>query len=225
MSDDDQSGLDPVRHALGRLTERIKARRLFLPESPDILRTLRHQAELTSRGLDALGAWAHGRPDQGEEIKRIYAQTTEVRRQQHRQLRISFTTPLDAEDLYELSERLDVVLANARDTVREAEVTRIGPDEAIVGMTEVILAAFGDVTSAYSHLVEDPEKATHEADSALDRLHDLEHIYRHAMSDLLADEDLRQVIGRRDIYRGCLHIGDATRRVAERVWYAVIKQA
>jgi len=230
LNPEPESRIGSARRLAGRWSERIRARRLFLPESPDVLRTLCHQADLTARGLAALEAWAggstaSGEEARGEEIKRIYAQSTEVRREQHRQLRVAFTLPLDAEDLYELSERLEVVLANARDTVRESEVTGIGPDRAVEEMVGVIMDAFGHVRGAYDLLVEDPERATHEADGAIDGLHRMEHIYRHAMSDLLDNPDLRQVIGHRDIYRGCLHIGEATRRVAERVWYAVIKQA
>ena len=40
---------------------------------------------------------------------------------------MAFTTPVDAEDLYVMSERLDAVLNGAKDTVRESEVMAIPP--------------------------------------------------------------------------------------------------
>ena len=42
------------------------------------------------------------------------------------ELRAAFSTPLDPEDIYELSERLDEVLNGAKNTVRESEIMKIG---------------------------------------------------------------------------------------------------
>ena len=45
------------------------------------------------------------------------------------------------------------------------------------------------------------------------------------MSSLLAVTDLREVMGRREIYRRFARIGDDITEVAERVWYAAVKEA
>ena len=44
-----------------------------------------------------------------------------------RALTVAFMTPIDAEDLYVMSERLDAELNGAKDAVREAEVMPSGP--------------------------------------------------------------------------------------------------
>ena len=53
----------------------------------------------------------------------------------------------------------------------------------------------------------------------------VEHAYRPAMSALLQVPDLREVIGRREVYRRFSRIGDHVHTVAERVWYSVVKEA
>ena len=53
----------------------------------------------------------------------------------------------------------------------------------------------------------------------------VEHVYRPAMSALLQITDLREVIARREIYRRLSRIGDLIHTVAERIWYAVVKEA
>ena len=45
------------------------------------------------------------------------------------------------------------------------------------------------------------------------------------MSALLEIDDLREVMARREIYRRFTHVGDSLVTVAERVWYAVVKEA
>ena len=53
----------------------------------------------------------------------------------------------------------------------------------------------------------------------------MEKIYRVAMRDLLADPDALRVMGRREIYRRVLEVGERVEDVAERIWYAVVKES
>ena len=53
----------------------------------------------------------------------------------------------------------------------------------------------------------------------------MEHAYRAAMSALLEVADLREVMGRREVYRRLSRIADLVHTVAERIWYTVVKEA
>jgi hypothetical protein len=53
----------------------------------------------------------------------------------------------------------------------------------------------------------------------------MEKIYRDAMRRLLAADDLRELMIRSEFYRRTLEIGERLTRVADRVWYAVVKEA
>jgi hypothetical protein len=44
------------------------------------------------------------------------------------------------------------------------------------------------------------------------------------MSESLGEGDLRIVIGKRELYRRLARLGEAISGVAERVWYAVVKE-
>ena len=52
----------------------------------------------------------------------------------------------------------------------------------------------------------------------------LEKTYRRAMSSLLEQSDLREVTGRRELYRRFSRLGAGVAETAERVWYAVVKE-
>ena len=45
------------------------------------------------------------------------------------------------------------------------------------------------------------------------------------MSSLLAETDLREVMGRREMYRRFSRISEVVIEVAERVWYSSVKEA
>ena len=63
------------------------------------------------------------------------------------------------------------------------------------------------------------------ADAAIKSQRHLERVYRPAMSALINVDDLHAVVARREIYRRLSRIGDLIHAVADRVWYAMVKEA
>jgi glutamine synthetase adenylyltransferase len=63
------------------------------------------------------------------------------------------------------------------------------------------------------------------ADAAIKDDRRLERVYRTAMADLLAVDDLREVIARRELYRRCSRMGESVVDAAERVLYAWVKES
>ncbi len=196
----------------------------FLPETPDVLGTLRAQADVTVRGLAAFAGWAGGATDQGPVVRATEHEADGVRRALQVQLRKAFSTPIDQEDLYSLSELLDGVLNAAKNIVREAEVLAIAPDERAAEMAHELHEGMTHVRAAFDRLTGKVDVATGEADAALAAERRMEKVYRRAMHDLLSNEDLRQVMARRELYRRLLDAGERLAAVAERIWYAVVKE-
>jgi uncharacterized protein Yka (UPF0111/DUF47 family) len=201
----------------------------FLPETPDVLGMLRRQADVTIAGIEALVAWAGGDPAGGEDVRRFEHEADDRKRELRRALTDAFTTPIDAEDLYTMSERLDAVMNGAKDTVRESEVMELAPDEHVLAMAQQLAEGVRSLAVAFERLGAgggngDGEMATDAADAAVKSQRHLERIYRGAMSALLEVEDLREVMGRREIYRRFSRISEQLVEVAERVWYAVVKE-
>jgi hypothetical protein len=67
--------------------------------------------------------------------------------------------------------------------------------------------------------------ATEAADAAVKCERLIEKVYRAATPGLFDRTDLREVLGRRDLYERLVAIAEQMRMVAERVWYAVVKEA
>jgi uncharacterized protein Yka (UPF0111/DUF47 family) len=203
--------------------------RWFLPETPDVLGTLRAQASLTVDAMEALERWAGGDAGAGADVRRIEHEADVAKRDLRISLRASFTVPVDAEDLYTLSERLDVLVNGAKDTVREADVMEASPDPPMARMASELaegarhLAAALDLLGTHDDAITD--RATAEADLAIKQSRKLERTYRKAMSGLLDIDDLREVAARRELYRRFTHLGERMAQIGDRIWYAAVKEA
>jgi uncharacterized protein len=165
----------------------MKPSRWFLPENPDVLDMLCRQAAITCEGMTALVGWANAEPGAAERVRDFEHQADEAKRELRLALTNAFITPIDAEDLYVMSERLDAVLNGAKDTVREAEVMAMEPDEAVAAMAALLVD--GEAASA-----------------------------------LLAVDDLREVMARRELYRRLSRVSETLVEAADRVWYATVKE-
>ncbi len=201
----------------------------FLPQDPDVLGTLRRQAAVTVEGMAALVDWAGGDPSASDRLRDAEHRADEVKKELRASLRTAFITPIGAEDLFVLSGRLDAVLNGAKDAVRESEVMAVPPDPTVVGMAAHLADGVRELAAAFDRLGSKEDDAgvaaTDAADRAVKAQRQLERVYRVGMSALLDVPDLREVVGRRELYRRFARIGDDITEVAERIWYAAVKEA
>ena len=116
----------------------MKLSRWFLPDNPDVLGMLVDQARVSVEGMEALVRWASGDTDGADACRDAEHRADDHKQELRLALRSSLLTPLDAEDLYALSERLDAALNQAKDTVREAEVMAMLPGKAEHRMAELL---------------------------------------------------------------------------------------
>ncbi|HWQ22904.1 MAG TPA: DUF47 family protein [Gaiellaceae bacterium] len=203
----------------------VKLHRWFLPEQPDVLAMLRRQLDATREAVDALAAWARGDAAQAERIRALEHRGDQHKRELERALTTAFTTPLEPEDLYTLSRGIDWILNLAKDLVRESEVMACPPDPPLAEMCSRLAESVRLLGEAVELLGARSEEATAKANEALRAQRQIEKVYREAMAALVGVDDLREVMSRRELYRRVARIGEAVVEVAERVWYAVVKEA
>ena len=203
----------------------MKVQRWFLPDTPDVLGMLRGQLAVTGEAMDALVAWAGGDRGAAERVRTLEHTADDRKRELQRALVAAFTTPYDPEDIYTLGRGIDWILNLAKDAVRESEVMDTPPDAAVVEMAVLLREAVTHLDDAVAGLQSHREDATQAADAAIKAGRRLEHVYRQAMADLLAIDDIREVTARRELYRRFSRIADVVTDVGERVWYAVIKES
>ena len=88
-------------------------RRWFLPETPDVLGLLNTQMDVTIEGMNALVGWARGDDALERTLRDAEHRADEAKLALRTMLRTAFVTPIDPEDLFEISIGLDGILNSA----------------------------------------------------------------------------------------------------------------
>lgn len=201
------------------------SRRWFLPETPDVLGMLGAQLDTTRTALEAFAAWAHGADEAAATVRTLEHRADDQKRELWRALRTAFVTPIDAEDLFVMSAELDEVLNGAKDIVREADVWSMAPDDTIADVADLLVEGATHLGEAFALLGAPGDGATEAADAAVKSQRAVERVYRRGMATLIDHPEAREVIGRRELYARLLATSGRLSVVAERVWYAVVKEA
>ena len=198
----------------------------FLPDTPDVIGMLREQAAITVEAMDELVAWANGAEGAGERVRDCEHRADRKKGALREALTEAFTTPLEPEDIFELSRGIDDVLNGAKNVVREMEVMGMTPDPPTAEMAGELAAGVGDLAAALGSLEQEgPKAATASADRAIKSERNLEHTYRRAMSALVEVDDPREIAARRELYRRMARISDDLARAGERIWYSMLKES
>ena len=100
---------------------------------------LSEQAAITVKGMEALAAWAGGEAAAAERLRLLEHEADKHKRELRIALTEAFSTPLEPEDLFELSTGLDEVIDSAKNIVGEAEAMHTEPDGATAEMTTQLL--------------------------------------------------------------------------------------
>jgi len=200
--------------------------RWFLPHSPDVLGALRAQTAVTVDGLDALARWAAGDEAAAERVRECEHLADDRKRELRAALSEAFSTPLEPEDIFQLSTGLDRVMNAAKNIVREAEVLERRPDPPMAELAAALAEGTHHLAEAFAALGDGGRQAaTDAADAALESQRPVERAYRAGMSGLLGLADLHEVAARRELYRRLARTSDGLVDVAERVWYSVLKES
>jgi uncharacterized protein Yka (UPF0111/DUF47 family) len=201
-------------------------RRVLLPAAQDVPALLVIQGEHTADGMQAFAAWSHGGGHEAAvALNAARDAAYDARRDLLKALQAALSTPVDQEDLYILSERVDRVINEARNTLREAEILKWAPDEHAGKMGARLADGTSALIAGLALLLKEPEAAGRKSDEASDAVHHMERDYREAMADLLKVEDLRAVLAAQDLYRRYVRVAEAIVQVTDRLWYSVLRGA
>jgi uncharacterized protein Yka (UPF0111/DUF47 family) len=198
----------------------------FLSGEPDVLALLDEQVEATVTGMRAYAAWTRSASeDDALAVRDAEHAADDARRRMADGLRSALVTPLEPEDLYTMSERLDAIINAAKNSVRDAQALEWRPDDATAGMADLFLEGTEHIAHAVSCIRDDPAEASKRADDATHCARLVEKAYRAAIVSLRdhEDEDALALVTRFATYRNQLAISDAIVHVAHRIWYSVLK--
>jgi hypothetical protein len=179
-------------------------------KSPDFFLLLLHQADEGLNGLMALREYAVNQtPENAEKVKEIEKRADEKRRVLIAELYRTFATPIDREDIFQLSRALDDVMDYATTTVAE--------------LITIMMDAYGDLVKAIKYLKEYPNIANDHAVRAKKSENSMEQAYLNALSELFKGSDPIYMLKMREIYRHLSNCADRGDEAANIILSIVMK--
>jgi predicted phosphate transport protein (TIGR00153 family) len=203
----------------------FKRRKPFPNGKSQFFEILSHQAAKTLEGLEALWNYAeNGTKDNANLVRNVEREADEIRRILVEELDQTFVTPLDREDIYNLSRAIDDVVDYANTTVDEMEIYEVKGDEHIKEMVSILRKAARELNDAVKILKEYPKIALEHAVKAKSYENQMEKAYHLALADLFKGTDTVYMLKMREIYRHLSNAADRSDEAANIISSIVMKQ-
>ncbi len=171
---------------------------------------LYQQSQKTLEGLEALASYMDNRSSEtARQVKKCETDADDLRLILIQELDKTFVTPLDREDIFNLSRIIDDVMDYANSTVLEMEIYEVPADGHVKEMVNILISAGREINQAIKHLEEQPKVAAVHAVKAKAYENTMEGAYRLALSHLFRGDDPVFMLKMREIYR---HLSNAADR-------------
>ena len=186
------------------------------------------QAEITVEGIKLLEECIQ-QPDEAS-IEKMTAkeyEADEIRRILIDELHKTFITPMDREDIFNLSLNIDEMIDYALSTVEEMHLLGVDTDEHLEQMITLVRQEAEELAMAMHRLSANPRVAGGHAQRAKKFENEVEHIYRLAIADLFTKakdfKPLMAMLRRREVYRHVANMSDKANAAADMVGMVVMK--
>ncbi len=198
---------------------------MFEPRT-DFYEMLKDQAAKTLEGMEALDVWIEngGGEEFGARVRELEKEADELKLALGVKLVESFVTPIDREDIYDLSARMDEIINAGKATVREVEALQVSTDnQQMREMSEVLKEGTRCLYQAFANLKNNKAEASSQAALARKSENRFTKIYRQAMRQLFAQEDLKMILRTTEVYKQMLFAAEKIDVVAEKLMHVVVK--
>lgn len=182
----------------------------FFRKRPDFYVLLSRQARKVEEGMAALVLYMKD-PQyiHGERVLRFEEEADEVRASVAKELNQAFVTPIDREDINNLSRSIDDIVDYAKTTVDEMMAFQVSPSADMLRMAEGLHEAASAIAEAVGFLQKDLDRANERVMFAKKRENFVEHCYREALVELFKGDNVVTILKTREIYR---HLSNAADR-------------
>lgn len=184
-----------------------------LKESNKFISMLNAQAAKTVEGIRYLDSVIeHVDQSTIDALQAIAGDSAELRSVLIDELHRTFITPLDREDIFNLSSCYDDMVTYARTTMEEMLMLSVAADEPIRRMVTLVHEEAQQLELAIQRLPNNPRVAGDHARNVHEREIEVERVYRNAIKDLFAHATdvpgLPALFYRREVYRHISNMSD-----------------
>ena len=193
------------------------------------IRQLKLQAEKTVGCIDFLGKNIDSiNADTVKEKKKLIDDLIEIKSILMDDLHNTFITPIDREDIYNISISLFEMAYYSLTTLEEMLMFDVKADEFIKTMVEKVKGEATEIYKAIDRLMKNPRVSEDHLIKITKMESRIDNIYREAVKILLNDKDklaadLQRILHTREIYRHLSNMSDHARIAANVLGIALIK--
>ena len=183
----------------------------FFKEKVDFYALLTEQGETTLAGMVALKDWIEaGAEGRCQTVRDYEHKADEQKLDLLEKITATLVTPLDREDIYDLSDRLEALGYTPR-------------EETLSNMAAVLVSGTDDIVKAIKSLESDLKTASDIAYKLKKKERKLETLYREGMHELIQGEDYKHIIRSMDVYRTMLDTAQKIELVGKTILHMLIK--
>jgi predicted phosphate transport protein (TIGR00153 family) len=192
------------------------------------IQLLIRQCEITVEGVKLLES-SLNRPDEAalEKMRAKEYEADEIRRILIDELHNTFITPLDREDIFNLSLHVDEMIDYAQTTLEEMILLKVEADDHLRTMVSLVRQEAEELTMAMHRLSGNPRVAGDHARRAKKLENEVDHLYRVAVADLFTKpkdfKELMAMLRRREVYRHVSNMSDRADAAANVFGMVVMK--
>jgi hypothetical protein len=186
------------------------------------------QAEVTVEGIKLLQQCIQ-LPNEAaiEKMRAKEYEADEIQRILIDELHNTFITPIDREDIFNLSLNIDEMIDYALTTIEEMNLLAVEADEHLEQMVALVCQEAEELAMAMHRINANPRVAGDHAQRAKKIENEVEHIYRLAIADLFTKakdfKPLMAMLRRREVYRHVANMSDKADDAANVVGMVVMK--
>lgn len=192
------------------------------------IQSLIEQCEVTVEGIKLLETCLD-RPDEAalEKMKAKEYEADEIRRILIDELHNTFVTPLDREDIFNLSLHVDEMIDYALTTLEVMVLLKVQTDDHLRTMVALVRQEAEELAMAMLRLSSNPRVAGDHARRAKKLENEVDHLYRVAVADLFTKpkdfKEMMAMLRRREVYRHVSNMSDRADAAANVFGMVVMK--
>ncbi len=168
---------------------------MLMTHAAKTVQSIRYLGESLDHVNEAAVHGLHSLAEESGELRRVLVD----------ELHRTFITPLDREDIYNLSHRYEGMVTYALTTLEEMHILSVSADDHIRRMVALVSEQAQELQLAIERLTKNPRVATDHAHEVGHKQRQVERLYRAAVKELFAHplsvQDLPTLFYRREVYR------------------------
>lgn len=197
----------------------------FYKPPVDFYDLLVQHAAKTLEGMQELATWFEtGEESHRQRVLEIERQADAIKLDLQLKLGATFITPIDREDIFDLSIKLDEVMNGAKAIVREMEAMDVYPQTgALQQFSIILLEGTRCLHNAFASLKSDLKEAGNQAFLARKSENRFTKVYRNATHELFTYNDLKSILKSYEVYRYMLQTAERIDKLGEKLIHVIVK--